>query len=213
MGFDTRLGMIAIIDYNAGNLRSVLNAFEAIGQKAKITKDPKEIANCAGIVLPGVGAFGKCIESLKEQGLLDVLNEEVLVKKKPYLGICLGLQFLAHYSNEHGYHEGFGWLDAGVEKIVPDDPKFRIPHIGWNNITVKKKEPLFTGIEDPVVYFVHSYRLMVENGNSSVVSSICWHGTEIVASVQKENIFAVQFHPEKSQQHGLKILENFSKLL
>ncbi len=205
--------MIAIIDYNAGNLRSVLNAFEAIGQKVKITRDPGEISKASGLVLPGVGAFGKCIESITANGLFEVLAEEVLVKKKPYLGICLGLQFLARQSFEHGCHEGFGWIDATVEKIVPEEPGFRVPHIGWNNIDVRVEDPLFDGLEEPVVYFVHSYKLVMNNGSDAVVSSVCWHGTEIVASVQKDNIFAVQFHPEKSQQHGLKILENFSKLL
>ncbi len=205
--------MIAIIDYNAGNLRSVLNAFEAIGHEAVITSDPEQISRASGIVLPGVGAFGRCIESLRKNGLIEVLSEEVLEKKKPYLGICLGLQFLAKDSNEHGQHSGFGWIDATVEKIVPGEDGFRVPHIGWNNIDVRIKDPLFDGLDEPVVYFVHSYKLVLKNGSDGIISSVCWHGTEIVSSIQKDNIFAVQFHPEKSQQHGLKILENFTKLL
>lgn len=206
--------MIAIIDYEAGNLRSVMNAFEAIGEKCCITNDPREIEQAAAIVLPGVGAFGDCMESLRRLGLVEVLNEQVLARGKPYLGICLGLQFLARESFEHGAHKGLGWLDATVERIVPGASEYRVPHIGWNNIEVKEAVPLFAGIaEDPIVYFVHSYHLVVENDPDAVVTSTCWHGMEIVASVQKNNIYAVQFHPEKSQQHGLKILENFAKLI
>ncbi|MCK4782393.1 MAG: imidazole glycerol phosphate synthase subunit HisH, partial [Desulfobacteraceae bacterium] len=155
--------MIAIIDYDAGNLRSVFNAFEAIGQKAFITRDPAKLKRAKAIVLPGVGAFGDGMASLKRMNLIEVLNEEIVEKKKPYLGICLGMQFLANESEELGNHRGLGWIDGSVRIIRPNDPKFRIPHIGWNNIEVKKKAPLFEGFSgDPVFYFVHSYHLETE---------------------------------------------------
>jgi glutamine amidotransferase len=202
--------MIAIIDYDAGNLRSVFNAFEAIGQKAFITRDPAKLKRAKAIVLPGVGAFGDGMASLKRMNLIEVLNEEIVEKKKPYLGICLGMQFLANESEELGNHRGLGWIDGSVRIIRPNDPKFRIPHIGWNNIEVKKKAPLFEGFSgDPVFYFVHSYHLEPEGSPSAT----CWHGTTVTASIQKDNIFGVQFHPEKSQKEGLKVLENFVKII
>lgn len=202
--------MIAIVDYDAGNVRSVFNAFESIGQKPLITRDPDMLKKAIAIVLPGVGAFGDGMASLKRMNLTEVLSEEVMVKKKPYLGICLGMQFLAKESEEMGVHRGLGWIDGSVRLIRPNDPKFRIPHIGWNNIEVKNKVPLFEGFdESPVFYFVHSYHFVPESSPSAT----CWHGTTVTASIQKDNIFGVQFHPEKSQKDGLKVLENFVKII
>jgi len=206
--------MIAIIDYEAGNLKSVYNAFEAIGYTPTVTSDPNELKKAAAIVLPGVGAFGEGMEALKRKNVLDVLNEEVLVKKKPYLGICLGMQFLAGESEEIGTHRGLGWLNSRVKRIQPDNAKFKIPHMGWNNVEIKKRNPLFEKLAtEPVFYFVHSYYLDLMDDPSNSVSSTCRHGTNITASVQKENIFGVQFHPEKSQQAGLRLLENFVNLM
>jgi len=206
--------LIAIIDYGAGNLRSVVNAFEAIGQNPRVTGDPGDLAGAAAIVLPGVGAFGDGMKTLRRMRLVDALQEQVLGKKKPYLGICLGLHFLARMSFEHGSHEGLGWIDGSVQKIVPGDDKYRIPHMGWNNIHLERPCPLFAGLEaEPTFYFVHSYHLVVAEGWSEVVTSTCRHGISITASVQKDNIYAVQFHPEKSQRNGLTVLENFVQLI
>lgn len=206
--------MIAVVDYGAGNLRSVVNALEAIGQKPLVTHSPSDLAKAAAIVLPGVGAFGDGMESLRRLHLIEALNEEVLGKKKPYLGICLGLQFLGLESYEHGVHQGLGWIKGAVQRIVPSDDGFRIPHIGWNNVRRERPCLLFEGLDDePVFYFVHSFHLVVNNEDSQVVTSTCWHGTTVTASVQKNNIYGVQFHPEKSQREGLKLLENFAKLI
>lgn len=202
--------MISIVDYGAGNLRSVENAFEAIGLKPLVTKDPDELAKASAIILPGVGAFGDCMQSLKRQGLVAPLNELVLGEKIPYLGICLGMQFLAEQSLEKGSHKGFGWIRGKVELMVPNGREFRIPHMGWNDINYKKTCPLFDGLgEEPVFYFLHSYHLRVEETNADFVTATCSHGMTVTAAVQKENIFGVQFHPEKSQENGIKLLENF----
>ncbi|MBU0675236.1 MAG: imidazole glycerol phosphate synthase subunit HisH [Proteobacteria bacterium] len=206
--------MIVVIDYEAGNLRSVMNALAAIGQPAVISGDPQVIGAASAIILPGVGAFGDCMASLRRQNLVEVLTQQVVVEKKPFLGICLGLQFLAERSLEHGEHQGLGWVKATVKKIETGDRQYRVPHIGWNTIELKESSPLFKGIaEEPVVYFVHSYHLVLEDDPEAVVTSTCMHGIEITASIQKNNIHAVQFHPEKSQQCGLKILENFATLI
>lgn len=206
--------MIAIVDYGAGNLRSVFNAFEAIGHSAEITDDPKTIQKADAIVLPGVGAFGDGMERLGERNMLDVLNEAVLVQKKPYLGICLGLQYLAEESLENGQHKGFGWIKGDVVPIQSTSPGFRVPHMGWNNVDVHRECPLFRDLEDgPIFYFVHSYHFKVENASSQVITSTCDHGETVTASIHHENIWGVQFHPEKSQRSGLKLLENFTRLI
>ena len=206
--------MIAIIDYEAGNLRSVFNAFEAIGQKPLITHDPFKLKKASAIVLPGVGAFGDGMAALRRMDLIEVLNEEVVDKKKPYLGICLGMQFLATVSEEHGTYAGLGWIDGAIRLIRPNDPKFRIPHIGWNNIDIKKRSPLYEGFEgETIFYFLHSYHLELAETCADGVSATSWHGVTVTASVQKENILGVQFHPEKSQKDGLKLLENFVKII
>jgi len=206
--------MIAIIDYKASNLRSVFNAFEAIGHKPFIANDPKQIKAASSIVLPGVGAFGEGIKALQQMNFIDALNEEVLIKKKPYLGICLGLHFLATESYELGRNEGFGWVNGDVRLIKPDNPIHRIPHIGWNNIQINKREPLFEGLdEEPVFYFAHSYHFVPEKNSEHVISATCSHGVQITASIQKDNIFGIQFHPEKSQKDGLSLLKNFTKMI
>lgn len=206
--------MIAIIDYGAGNLRSVMNAFEFIGQSPALVTDPDELARADAIVLPGVGSFGEGMENLKILNLIEPLSEEVVVKRKPYLGICLGLQFLANDSREHGTHEGFGWVPGTVERIRPCNGKFRVPHMGWNNVKMERPSPLCEGIEpDSDFYFVHSYHFVPADGNEGVVSMTAWHGQTVTAAVEQDNIFGVQFHPEKSQRCGLNLLENFTKLI
>ena len=202
--------MIAIVDYKAGNLRSVFNAFETIGQKPFITADPDDLKKASAIVLPGVGAFGDGIQALRRMNFIDVLNEEVLIKKKPFLGICLGMQFLATESQEIGHHPGLDWIKGEVQLIKPYDSIYRIPHIGWNNVQVNKRDPLFNGLdEEPVFYFVHSYHFLPSVDSVEVISATCWHGTTVIAGIQLNNIFGIQFHPEKSQKDGLRLLENF----
>ena len=206
--------MIAIIDYGASNLRSVANAFKIIGCEAQITNVPADLEKASAIVLPGVGAFGDGMKMLRELNLITTLNEQVIGYQKPYLGICLGLQFLAKESVEYGTHKGLGWIDGIVQKIVTGNHRFRVPHIGWNEVNIQQDNPLFRNIDaTPVFYFVHSYQFVAEGDSVNVITSTCWHGITITASVQKNNIYAVQFHPEKSQQSGLNILKNFVGLI
>lgn len=205
--------MIALLDYGAGNLKSVANACAAIGADVIVTTDTKIVRKSSGVILPGVGAFAEGMERLREMGMISVLEEEVIGKRKPYLGICLGLQFLAERSEEHGEHDGFGWIRGTVKKIAPDDPACKVPHIGWNTVTVKHPSVLYEGLgADPVFYFVHSFALEVSPEDGACVTGTTEHGGTIIASIEKENIFAVQFHPEKSQTAGLKLLTNFCSL-
>jgi glutamine amidotransferase len=197
-----------------GNLRSVVNAFDALGETVCVTKNPQDLKKAAAIVLPGVGAFGKGMENLRRLNFIDTLNEQVIAKGKPYLGLCLGMQFLARESNEFGRHEGLGWLKGVVRKLHPAKPGFKVPHMGWNNVEVRARAPLFEDMGDsPVFYFVHSLMLQMDKTEQAMISATCWHGETVTASVQQGNIYGVQFHPEKSQQDGLKLLENFRRLL
>jgi imidazole glycerol-phosphate synthase subunit HisH len=200
--------MIAVVDYGMGNLGSVINALNALQADARLTTDVSDLQEASGIILPGVGAFGEGMENLRNMGFIEVLEEEVLQKKKPYLGICLGLQFLAKKGLEHGEKEGLGWIKGIVKTMEPNDPNIKIPHMGWNNIEIKKESKIFEGLQDdPVFYFVHSFAIYPEERD--IITSVCDHGGEVVASIQKDNIFATQFHPEKSQSAGLKVLKNF----
>jgi len=204
--------MIAVVDYGAGNLRSVVNGFEAIGHKVAVVKDPDKLVKASAIILPGVGAFGASMEEIRRQKLVEPLEELVFSQKLPYLGICLGMQFLAEASLEKGRHQGLGWIRGKAELMSPNDGKFRIPHMGWNDISYRETCPLFEGLgKKPVFYFVHSYHLVVTEDEADFVTASCWHGLTVTAAVQKDNIFGVQFHPEKSQENGLKVLENFIK--
>ncbi len=206
--------MIAIIDYGMGNLPSVLNSLESINIAARITDQLTDIQNADGLILPGVGAFGDGMRNLADRHLVEILNEEVLVKAKPILCICLGQQLIATDSSEFGQHRGLGWIEGSVKKIASPDPTFKIPHMGWNDVTIVKPEPLFKGIgAAPVFYFVHSYHIEPRGIYVECASATCFHGIPIVASLQHKNIFAVQFHPEKSQKDGLQLLKNFGELL
>lgn len=199
---------IVIIDYGMGNLRSVQKAFEHIGSNAIITNDHTLIQNASKLILPGVGAFKDAMHNLHALGLIDLLNEEILEKKKLFLGICLGMQLIATKSYEFGETQGLGWIDAEITRFA--NTELKIPHVGWNSLKLSNPSPLFETIPDNSdFYFVHSYYF---DANRQYATGICDYGTEFIASVQKENIFATQFHPEKSQTHGLKIIENFSKL-
>lgn len=198
--------MIGIIDYGMGNLRSVEKAFQFLGFDAKVSNDVSFIENADKIVLPGVGAFEKAIDTVKKKGFDKIIKEQIN-KGKPFLGICLGMQMIFDVSYENGEFEGLG-LIPGIVRRLPENVK--IPHIGWNNLKLYKQEPLFKDLgENPYVYFVHSYYLETD---APVVSATTFYGKEIQVAVQKDNIFATQFHPEKSGDVGLKILKNFAEI-
>ena len=199
--------MIAIIDYDAGNIRSVEKALLALGQDVTVTADRDEILHADKVILPGVGAFGDAMEKLKQSGLDEVIRE-VTEKGTPFLGICLGLQLLFEHSDEAPGVEGLGILKGEILRI-PDKEGYKIPHMGWNSLHFQNNGRLFQGIpEQTYVYFVHSYYLQAEE--PEIVKATTEYSTCIHASVEKDNVFACQFHPEKSSKWGLKILENFA---
>lgn len=199
---------IVIIDYGMGNLRNVQKGFEKIGFEATLTRNKKEIGRASAIVLPGVGAFKDCMENLKKYGLVEPLLRSI-EKGKPYLGICLGLQILFSESEEFGSHKGLDLIRGKVVKFRPD-PEHKVPHMGWNTIEKEKEVPILQGVRSgDFFYFVHSYYVIPEW--AQWVSTFTTYGKPFVSSIWKENLFATQFHPEKSQQNGLKILENFVK--
>ena len=198
--------MVAIIDYDAGNLRSVEKALEALGAETVVTRDPEVIAGSSRVILPGVGSFGDAMERLDQYGLPDVIRRTVS-GNKPFLGICLGLQLLFEESEESPGVPGLGILKGKILKI-PQTEGLKIPHMGWNSLNLKPDSRLFAGIRDQeYVYFVHSYYLKAQE--ESQVAATTWYGTEIHAAVEAGNVFACQFHPEKSGDTGLRILKNF----
>jgi glutamine amidotransferase len=199
---------IVIVDYGMGNLRNVQKGFEKIGVEARLTRNKREIGSSSAIVLPGVGAFKDCMENLEKYGLVEPLLRSI-EKGKPYLGICLGLQILFSESEEFGSHKGLDLIKGKVVRFVPD-LEHKVPHMGWNTIEKEKEVPVLQGIESgDFFYFVHSY--YVTPDETHWVSSLTTYGKSFVSSIWKENLFATQFHPEKSQQKGLRILENFVK--
>lgn len=198
--------MIAIIDYDAGNIKSVEKAMQLLGEEVVITRDAGTILSADGVILPGVGAFGDAMEKLHMYGLVEVIHKCV-ERQIPFLGICLGLQLMFEGSEEAPGVEGLHILDGKILRIPAADG-LKIPHIGWNNLTFPNKGRLFEGIEENAfVYFVHSYYLKADE--QAVVTAATEYGTYIHASVEKGNVFACQFHPEKSSEVGLKILQNF----
>ena len=201
--------MIAIIDYDAGNLRSVEKALEALGQQVIVTKDAETIRQAEKVILPGVGAFGDAMANLQRLGLVEVIRETA-ASGKPFLGICLGLQLLFEDSDETPGVLGLGILRGHIKRI-PEQPGLKVPHMGWNNLELHHDGALFRGLpEHPYVYFVHSYYLEAEDPD--IVTATAEYGVTIHASVQSGNLFACQFHPEKSSQIGLAILKNFAEL-
>lgn len=201
--------MIAIIDYDAGNIKSVEKALIALGQEVVITSDKEEILKADKVILPGVGAFGDAMENLKRTGL-DQVVKEVAQRCIPFLGICLGLQLLFESSDEAPGVEGLGILKGKILRI-PDQEGLKIPHMGWNSLHLENNGRLFKGIEENAyVYFVHSYYLKAED--EQIVKASTEYSTHIHASVEQGNVFACQFHPEKSSDVGLKILKNFVEL-
>jgi len=205
--------LIAIIDYGMGNLRSVQKSFEAVGAKAIVTSDSKKILSARSVVLPGVGAFKACMDNLEKFNLIDTVKQSVQ-RGKPFLGICLGLQLLFSQAEEFGSVSGLGILKGKVVgfKDAPNsgDP-LKIPHMGWNNVEVKPSHPLFDSVPNQsYFYFVHSYYVVPED--RATVATTTNYGIEFVSGIHHENIHAFQFHPEKSQQLGLTVLKNFSRL-
>ena len=206
--------MIAIIDYGMGNLRSVQKGFERIGCAAEVTADPARLLAAEKIVLPGVGAFRDCIHNLEQGGFVEPILQ-VIAEGRPFLGICLGLQLLFTESEEFGLHKGLGVIPGRVvrfpEGMQEQGEKLPVPHMGWNQISLKAETPLFNDINDGSnVYFVHSY--YVKPNDPSVVASTCNYGLEFCAAIRKDNVMATQFHPEKSQAIGLQMLKNFAEL-
>lgn len=201
--------MIAILDYDAGNIRSVEKALQHLGEETILTHDFREIQKADKVILPGVGAFGDAMEHLKHYEL-DRAIKEVVAMDKPFLGICLGLQLLFESSDETPGVEGLGILKGNILRI-PEEEGLKIPHIGWNSLDFPRKGRLFQDLPaDPYVYFVHSYYLQVQE--PQIVTATCEYGVQIHASVEKNQVFACQFHPEKSGEVGLKILKNFATL-
>lgn len=201
--------MIAIIDYGAGNIQSVYKALKYLGCDAFVTRERDKILSADGAILPGVGSFGDTVDSMTEYGISDTVID-FTKSGKPFLGICLGLQLLFPESEESPNKKGLSIFDGSITKI-PSDGTLKIPHIGWNSLDIKKRDGLFKGIDNnPYVYFVHSYYLTAKN--KDIVSSQTQYGALIDASVEKDNIMAVQFHPEKSGEVGLKILKNFADM-
>ena len=208
---------ITVIDYGSGNLKSAAKALEAaanninINSKIIVTSDPKIIKESNKIILPGQGSFRDCYLGIKKiPGLESTLNEFVLVKKKPIFGICVGMQLFAKIGYESEETKGFGWIDGEVRKINNINKTLKLPHMGWNQIELKKDFALFSNLENKShMYFIHSYELITKQKDCIVATTN--YGNSITAAIAKENIFGTQFHPEKSQKNGLKVLENFLK--
>ena len=203
--------MIAVIDYGMGNLRSVQKAFEAVDATAKITSDPKVILNADSVVLPGVGAFKDCMDNLTRLNLIEAIHKSIQ-SGKPFLGICLGLQLLFDQSQEFGVISGLGVLPGKVVRFDSvNDPSMKVPHMGWNTVTVNNASSLFdSGSSPSYYYFVHSYYVVPQD--PEIIATTTQYGVEFVSGVEKDNIHAFQFHPEKSQKTGLALLRKFSQL-
>ena len=200
---------IALVDYGSGNIRSIKNALLHIGGiHVEVTSAPESVESADCILLPGVGAFPDAIKNLKKRGLIEFLNDQVLVKKKPLLGVCLGMQLLFESSAEGGRNNGLGWIPGTVEYMELGD-HYRVPHVGWNNLRLKQPSTMFETLgEDKNFYFVHGYHAVCPE--EYVIASF-EYGQEFTAAVQYQNIVGMQFHPEKSQQNGMKAFEQFIK--
>ena len=206
---------ITIVDYNSGNISSVINSFSEISNDKVdigVTSDLNKIKSSDKLVLPGQGSFKSCVEALNNiKGLVDTLNEMVINRKKPLLGICVGLQMFADVGYEEIETKGLGWISGKVSKIDNQNGKYKLPHIGWNQINIVKESQIFKNIENNShMYFVHSYEFIPED--KSVVSATTDYSSKVVCAIEKENIFGTQFHPEKSDKLGLQIINNFINL-
>ena len=206
---------VTIVDYNSGNISSVINSLKEVAKdkvNIEVTSNLNKIKSSDKVVLPGQGSFKSCIDALNDiNGLVDTLNEVVINYKKPLLGICVGLQMFANVGYEETETKGLGWISGKVSKIDSQNGKFKLPHIGWNQINILKESKIFKDIENNShMYFVHSYEFIPDDKN--VISATTDYSSKIVCSVEKENIFGTQFHPEKSDKAGLKIIDNFISL-
>ena len=206
---------VTIVDYNSGNISSVINSFKEVAKdkvNIEVTSDLNKIRSSDKLVLPGQGSFKSCVDALKKiEGLTDTLNEFVMNNKKPLLGICVGLQMFADIGYEETETKGLGWISGVVSKINNQNGKYKLPHIGWNQINIVKESKIFKNIKDNShMYFVHSYEFIPNDKNA--ITATTDYSSNIVCSVEKENIFGTQFHPEKSDKIGLQIIENFIKL-
>ena len=203
---------VTIVDYQSGNISSVINSFKEVAKdkiKIEITSDLNKIKLSDKLILPGQGSFKSCVDSLNSiNGLYDALKEFVIINKKPLLGICVGLQMFGDVSYEESETKGLGWIPGKVTKIDNENGKFKLPHIGWNEIEIVKESKIFKGIQNKShMYFVHSYELVPED--KSIISATTNYSSNIVCCIEKDNLFGTQFHPEKSDKTGLKIIENF----
>ena len=206
---------VTIVDYQSGNISSVINSFSEVAKgkvNLEVTSDVSKIKSSDKIVLPGQGSFKSCVDSLNSiNGLVDTLKEFAIIKNKPLLGICVGLQMFADIGYEEEETNGLGWISGKVSKINNQNGKFKLPHIGWNEIEIHKKSKIFKDIKNKShMYFVHSYEFIPKD--KSVISATTDYSSKIVCAVEKENLFGTQFHPEKSDKTGLKIIDNFLKL-
>ena len=206
---------IAIINYGSGNIRSAAKAFEQVisaeseKRSVRVTDEAKYLSQASHIVLPGVGAFGDCMNGLEKlPGMREELERSVIKNGKPFLGICVGMQLLASIGKEYGSHEGLGWIDSEVLQLQPSDNSLKVPHMGWNNLSININHPILKGISSgDHMYFVHSFYMNCKNKNNILATTN--HGQDMAAIVAKENILGVQFHPEKSQSKGLQFIKNF----
>ena len=206
---------VTIIDYNSGNISSVINSFTEVAKNKvniEVTSDLNKIKSTDKVVLPGQGSFKSCVDALNNiNGLVDTLNDFAITQKKPLLGICVGLQMFADVGYEDTETKGLGWIPGKVSKIDNENGKYKLPHIGWNQINILKDSKILKNIENKShMYFVHSYEFIPEDKN--IISAITNYSSKIVCSVEKENIYGTQFHPEKSDKIGLKLIENFLKI-
>jgi imidazole glycerol-phosphate synthase subunit HisH len=204
--------MIVVIDYGMGNIGSIINMIKRAGGESMVTADPEIIGNAKKLIIPGVGSFDNGMKNLTSLGLIDILNKKALEEKVPIMGVCLGMQLLGK-SSEEGQLPGLGWIDAKTIRFQfeGENQKLRIPHMGWNNVFIKKPGSLFTDMyDDPSFYFVHSYHVVCNNPED--VLAVTNYGFDFVSSLQHKNIMATQFHPEKSHKYGLKMIKNFVEL-
>jgi imidazole glycerol-phosphate synthase subunit HisH len=199
---------VVIVDYGLGNLRSVLGAVTRLGFDALISSDPIDLARASKLILPGVGAFGDGMAKLASRQLIAPLRKAVLEEQRPILGICLGAELMARDSDEFGHHQGLGWIAASVRRISPSDAALRVPHVGWNEVRQTRTDPLFCEVpQDALFYFVHSYEIRCDD--AATVIATAEYGRPVTAAFRRGNICGTQFHPEKSQRHGLTLLGNF----
>ena len=199
---------VVVVDYGLGNLRSVAGAVERLGCDVVVSNRPDEVARAERLILPGVGAFGDGMRNLRESGMREALDTAVRGRGTPILGICLGAELMACDSDEFGRHEGLGWIDATVTRLAPADRSLAIPHVGWNAVHRRRDDALLADVPDDAwFYFVHSYHIACRDAEAIVAEAD--YGGPVLAALHVDNIFGTQFHPEKSQRHGLTVLRNF----